>query len=421
MEAHMRDGFALPLRQRDAAVLTRPPNVTDRWLGRQLQATLEPVRIRLRLWDASSPWSRETPVGEIVVRDRWALLGLILNPDWSFGEMYMQGRVLVTGDLSQVVESLSRLSHPGPPSLWERLQLSLTPPNHLLRARRNIHYHYDLGNDFYKLWLDSDLVYTCACYPSADSTLEEAQRAKLDMVCRKLRLQPGEQVVEAGCGWGALALHMAKHYGVTVKAFNISRDQLAYARQRAADENLSSRVAFIEDDYRNITGRYDAFVSVGMLEHVGRSRFGALAAVMRDSLKPDTGRGLLHFIGRDQPRPLNAWIRRRIFPGGYPPALGEVISDVLQPANLSVLDVENLRLHYARTLTDWRRRFEQAESTVRDRFGDAFFRAWHVYLAGSEAAFTTGWMQLYQIVFAPAAGTTVYHLRPSHPCAPAMY
>jgi cyclopropane-fatty-acyl-phospholipid synthase len=118
---------------------------------------------------------------------------------------------------------------------------------------------------------------------------------------------------------------------------------------------------------------------------------------------------------------LNAWIRRRIFPGGYPPALGEVISDVLQPANLSVLDVENLRLHYARTLTDWRRRFEQAESTVRDRFGDAFFRAWHVYLAGSEAAFTTGWMQLYQIVFAPAAGTTVYHLRPSHPCAPAMY
>jgi len=417
----MRDGFALPLRQRDSAVLVRPPNVSDRWLGRQLQATLEPVRIRLRLWDASSPWSRGTPVGEILVRDRWALLGLILNPDWSFGEMYMQGRVLVTGDLSQVVESLSRLSHPGPPSIWERLQLALTPPNYLLRARRNIHHHYDLGNDFYKLWLDSELVYTCACYPSADSTLEEAQRAKLDMVCRKLRLQPGEQVVEAGCGWGALALHMAKHYGVTVRAFNISRDQLAYARQRAAEENLSSRVAFIEDDYRNITGRCDAFVSVGMLEHVGRRRFGALAAVMRDSLKPDTGRGLLHFIGRDQPRPLNAWIRRRIFPGGYPPALGEVIADVLQPANLSVLDVENLRLHYARTLTDWRRRFEQAESTVRDRFGDAFFRAWHVYLAGSEAAFTTGWMQLYQIVFAPAAGTTVYHLRPSHPCAPAMY
>jgi cyclopropane-fatty-acyl-phospholipid synthase len=393
----------------------------DRWLGRQLQGTLAPRGIRVRLWDGSTPWADGSPLGELIVHDRAALAGLIVTPEWSFGEMYMQGRVLVHDSLPRVVQALNRLSRPGPPSLAERILLAVAPANDRLRARRNIHHHYDLGNDFYRLWLDRDLVYTCACYPSPQATLEEAQRAKLDMVCRKLALRPGERVVEAGCGWGALALHMAKHYGVTVRAFNISRDQIAHARERAAAEGLSSRVEFVEDDYRNITGRFDAFVSVGMLEHVGRRQFHALAAVLARSIEPDTGRGLLHFIGRDHPRRLNTWIRRRIFPGAYPPTLQEVLSGVLQPANLSVLDVENLRLHYARTLTDWRTRYEQADATVRERFGDAFARAWHLYLTGSEAAFMTGWLQLFQVVFAPAAGTVVHHLRPSHPCAPAMY
>jgi cyclopropane-fatty-acyl-phospholipid synthase len=393
----------------------------DRWLGKRLQATLAPRGIRVRLWDDSSPWSDGPCVGELLVQDRLALVGLVVTPDWSFGEMYTQGRVLVRDDLPQVVQALNRLTRPQPPTPVERLLLALAPANDRLRAHRNIHHHYDLGNDFYKLWLDRELVYTCACYPTAGATLEEAQRAKLDMVCRKLRLQPGERVVEAGCGWGALALHMARHYGVTVKAFNISRDQIAHARERARAEQLSSRVEFIEDDYRNITGRFDAFVSVGMLEHVGRRQFETLAAVLRRTVRRDCGRGLLHFIGRDHPRRLNVWIRRRIFPGAYPPTLHEVIGSVLEPANLSVLDVENLRLHYARTLTDWRTRFEGAESTVRERFGDAFARAWHLYLTGSEAAFLTGWLQLFQVVFAPAAGTTVHHVRPSHPCAPAMY
>jgi cyclopropane-fatty-acyl-phospholipid synthase len=158
-----------------------------------------------------------------------------------------------------------------------------------------------------------------------------------------------------------------------------------------------------------------------MLEHVGRRHFRALAGVLARALEPGSGRGLLHFIGRDHPRRLNVWIRRRIFPGAYPPTLHEVTGRVLEPAGMSVLDVENLRLHYARTLTDWRTRFERVEEDVRARFGDAFTRAWHLYLAGSEAAFLTGWLQLFQVVFAPAGGTAVHHLRPSHPCAPAMY
>ena len=228
-------------------------------------------------------------------------------------------------------------------------------------ARRNVHHHYDLGNAFYQLWLDQELVYTCAYFADPDMPLDGAQRAKLDLVCRKLQLRPGETVVEAGCGWGALALHMARHYGVRVKAFNVSREQLAFARHRAEREGLSGRVEFIDDDYRNVSGRFDAFVSIGMLEHVGIRHFATLADVVRRSLHRDGGRGLLHFIGRDVPRPLNAWIRRRIFPGAYPPTIAEVTTRVLTPAGMSVIDVENLRLHYARTLAHWCERFDAAK------------------------------------------------------------
>ena len=233
-------------------------------------------------------------------------------------------------------------------------------------------------------------------------SLDEAQRAKLDLVCRKLQLRPGDTVVEAGCGWGALALHMARNYGVRVKAFNVSREQLAFARERAAREGLTDRVEFIDDDYRNVRGTVRR-LRVG--RHAGARRPGAPSTrsptCSARSLRRDGGRGLLHFIGRDAPCPLNPWIRRRIFPGAYPPTLAEVTTHVLAPAGMSVVDVENLRLHYARTLELWAERFEAARESVRLAYGDAFARAWELYLAGSQAAFATGWMQLFQVVFAP--------------------
>jgi cyclopropane-fatty-acyl-phospholipid synthase len=232
-------------------------------------------------------------------------------------------------------------------------------------------------------------------------SLDEAQQAKLDLVCRKLRLRPDESVIEAGCGWGSLALHMARHYGVRVKAFNISHEQIAYARERAAREGLTGRIEFIDDDYRNVTGEYDVFVSLGMLEHVGRRNLSCVGDVLRRTLRRDGGRGLLHFIGRDVSRPLNAWIRRRIFPGAYTPTLAELTTTILAPAGMSVTDVENLRLHYARTLAAWAARFANAADFVRATYGDEFHRAWELYLAGSEAAFHTGWLQLFQVVFIP--------------------
>jgi cyclopropane-fatty-acyl-phospholipid synthase len=276
--------------------------------------------------------------------------------------------------------------------------MDLVQANSLDGSRRNIHRHYDLGNDFYKLWLDSQMVYTCAYFPTPGASLEEAQRAKMDHVCRKLQLQPGESVVEAGCGWGALALHMARHYGVSVKAFNISREQIEFARERARRERLVGQVEFIEDDYRNISGKFDAFLSVGMLEHVSVKNYRELGEIIHRSIG-DKGRGLLHFIGRNFDASFSRWIRKRIFPGAYAPALRRAL-EILEPHNFSVLDVENLRLHYARTLEHWLDRFERSQHQAAAMYDARFVRAWRLYLAGSIAAFKTGTLQLYQVVFA---------------------
>ena len=305
----------------------------------------------------------------------------------------------------------SRASTPLSPKWYDHLTARLSRRNSIRASRRNVHHHYDLGNDFYQSWLDEQLVYTCAYFDTPNETLEEAQRAKLDLVCRKLRLQPGETVIEAGCGWGALALHMARSYGVNVKAFNLSHEQIGFARERAAREGLAGRVEFIEDDYRNVVGECDAFVSIGMLEHVGYKAYDDLSDVLTRVLRRTGGRGLLHFIGRDIARPLNAWTRRRIFPGAYVPTLAEVATRIISPARMSVLDVENLRLHYARTLAHWGERFAAIEQQVRGRYGEEFRRAWELYLAGSEAAFSTGHLQLFQVVFAPAETDPPYWKR----------
>ncbi|HEV7502781.1 MAG TPA: cyclopropane-fatty-acyl-phospholipid synthase family protein [Vicinamibacteria bacterium] len=364
----------------------------------RVRQRLAGIPMRITLWDGTSASLSDRPdVGEVVLRDRRTLLALVRNPAIAFGDAYAGGRLTVRGDLVGLLEAVFR-HWEGTPS-GRRPEKPRRARNGLRQARENIHYHYDLGNDFYRLWLDEQLVYTCAYFPTPETSLAAAQTAKLEHVCRKLRLRPGETVVEAGCGWGALALHMARHHGVTVKAYNISKEQIRFARERARAEGLADRVEFVEDDYRNVRGRFDAFVSVGMLEHVGRENYGAFARVIASTLGP-RGRGLLHFIGRDRPRALNPWIRKRIFPGAYPPTLGEVTREVLEPASLSVVDVENLRFHYALTLRHWRQRFDAAAEEVADMFDEVFVRAWRLYLAGSEVGFITGTLQLFQLTFA---------------------
>ena len=387
-----------------------PGRSIDSWLLTRLRAVLgdPPVEFAVKDRALVGP-AAEPAVARVTFANRRTLMPILADPPRRFGEAYSDGSVAIDGDLVNLLETVyhSGVAAGKSGSLLRRATGALRRPrkNTLAGSRDNIHRHYDIGNAFYSLWLGRTMAYTCAYYPTPSATLDEAQVAKMDHVCRKLRLKAGESVVEAGCGWGTLALHMARNYGVRVRAFNISREQVAYARGRAAREGLSGQVEYVEDDYRNISGRFDAFVSVGMLEHVGVANYETLGAVIRRALQ-GRGRGLIHSIGRNYPAPLQPWIEKRIFPGAYPPSLSEMMG-IFEPSNLSILDVENLRLHYARTLRDWLVLYENASERVRQMFDEKFVRMWRLYLAGSVAAFTTGTLQLFQVVFAPGESNDV--------------
>jgi len=380
----------------------------DRWIARRLLQARGNPPVPLRLWDGSEvEGGSETPVAHLRIDDRRTLLRLVARGDMGFGDAYSEGKIEVDGDLVRTLTELFSVVEPG--GWLTRLQLRRGRPKPraqtLRGSRESIHHHYDIGNDFYALWLDAAMVYTCAYFPTPEVSLEQAQEAKLEHVCRKLCLRPGERVLEAGCGWGALALHMARRHGARVTAFNISHEQICYAREQAARQELGSLVEFVEDDYRNARGSYDAFVSVGMLEHVGPEHYESLGRVIDRSLHAD-GRGLIHSISRPQSIPMNRWIERRIFPGSYCPTLSEM-AGLLEPRGLAVLDVENLRLHYAKTLEHWLERFEKNVDVVRARFDERFVRTWRLYLAGSIAAFLSGSFQLFQLVFARAKSRAI--------------
>jgi cyclopropane-fatty-acyl-phospholipid synthase len=391
------------------------PRFADEWvLKRILKATGQaPIRLAVRGGADVSP-AGVSPVATVVLEDRDTLAGLLCDPEVSFGDAYMDGKIEVQGDFVRLLEELYRAMEnaPGARKWYSRLAskwLDLWQDNSPSGSRKNIHSHYDLGNDFYKLWLDDQLLYTCAYFPAPSSTLEHAQIAKMDHVCRKLRLQPGETVVEAGCGWGALALHMAREYGVSVKAFNVSREQIALARERAAAEGLNDRVEFIQDDYRAISGKFDVFVSVGMLEHVGLDHYREFSEIIHRSIG-DHGRGLLHFIGRNCPATYSRWMRKQIFPGAHIPSLPAALK-ILEPKDYAVVDVENLRMHYAKTLEHWLERFERSKQQVTAMYDSRFVRAWRLYLAGSLAAFRVGDLQLFQIVFTGSEREPIFWTR----------
>ncbi|MEQ9545330.1 MAG: cyclopropane-fatty-acyl-phospholipid synthase family protein [Marinobacter sp.] len=396
-EAHV---LKLPL---ENLQVDREPHSYEIWLIAKLMRMAGSPPVRFRLWndEVIEPDNCEARF-TIHLTDPKALVSLVTNPNLAFGDLYSAGRLVIEGDLPDLMESLYRSVHQARqrwPRWLDALWRNHNPrPTGISEAKENIHHHYDLGNEFYQLWLDeAEMQYTCAYYERPDLTLEQAQLAKLEHVCRKLRLKPGMTVVEAGCGWGGLARYMARNYGVKVHSYNISKEQLAYARAEAERQQLDHLVEYVEEDYRNIRGQYDAFVSIGMLEHVGKDNYPALSELIKRSLKPD-GIALLHSIGRNRPMLMNAWIEKRIFPGAYPPSIGEFMT-LCEHGDFSVLDVENLRLHYAQTLSHWMERFTANEEQVSEMYDEHFTRAWRMYLAGSIAAFRAGSLQLFQVVF----------------------
>ena len=390
------DTSALPLNGHVTAL--------DHWLIKQVLQMIGHPQFTLILWDGQAVYGgdkRNVPV--VTLCDRGVLLRLMVDPELHFGDMYSSGRIRFEGDLSSfLIDVFGTMPDYGTGNKLRRFftgMLHHTIGNTLDRARHNIYHHYDLSNEFYKKWLDTEAMqYTCAYFPDPDMNLEQAQVAKLHHVCRKLQLKPGDTVVEAGCGWGGLARFMAQHYGVSVRAYNISREQIAFARNKAVETGLADKVEYVEDDYRNIEGEYDVFVSVGMLEHVGVNNYTTLGDVINRCLKAD-GRGLIHSISRNRPGQMSSWIERRIFPGAYAPALSEMMK-IFEHHDFSVWDVENLRLHYAKTLDHWLDRFENHTDEVADMFDESFVRAWRLYLCGSLASFDSGVNGLFQVLFA---------------------
>jgi cyclopropane-fatty-acyl-phospholipid synthase len=382
-------------------------------IARRLHAALDPARVRLELHDGTAfgP-ARGAALVTVRLTDARAPFELAIDPQVAFGDLYATGRMQVDGSLVDLVCA----TNDAPPRLglrdWiERRSAPRRRAQALGRATENARHHYDVGNDFYALWLDSRMLYTCAYFARDDMTLEQAQLAKLDHVCRKLRLLPEQRVLELGSGWGSLAIHMARAYGVRVRAFNVSREQVTWAREQADKQGVASRVEFVLDDYRNAAGRYDAIASVGMLEHVGPRHYEELGRLSERTLAPH-GMGLIHTIGRSQPWPLNRWIATRIFPNAHPPALSEMMR-IFEPQNLAVLDVENLRRHYERTAACWLARYQANRRVIAEQVPEETVRAFELYLAGTVAAFRCAWLCLYQVAFTRARNDEIPWTRAS--------
>ncbi len=389
------------------------PTALDRSLVKKLLEYSGNPRIEIRLWDGEKiSIPNQDPIATMRFNSRSAYRRLMTQGEIGFGDGFSEGQIEIEGELVEFLCEVYRAKRQavkgskGVLQVYDLLPKKKPRKNTLAGSKTNIHHHYDLGNEFYSLWLDREAMqYTCAYYPIESMTLEQAQVAKMEHVCRKLMLKPGQTVVEAGCGWGGLARYMAKTYGVKVKSYNISHEQIVYATEQARLDGLDDRVEYIEDDYRNIEGSFDVFVSVGMLEHVGRQNYQELGAVV-DRCLAENGRALVHSIGRNVPELMSAWIEKRIFPGAYPPTIREMM-DIVEPYNFSVLDIENLRLHYAKTLRHWLERFDRNEEKITKMFDDRFVRAWRLYLSGSIAAFLVGALQLFQIAFARGTDNSI--------------
>jgi cyclopropane-fatty-acyl-phospholipid synthase len=349
------------------------------------------------------------PEAAIAITSARTVRRLIVNPGLALGEAYMDQTVRPDGcgiyDVLDVMfanidRRVSRLPVLRFRVFLRRLKRRLDQWNRAARARRNVAHHYDLNGRLYSLFLDRDRQYSCAYFPRGDETLEEAQIAKKRLIAAKLRLdRPDLEVLDIGCGWGGMALTLAREYGARVTGITLSEEQLKEARARAKAEGLEDRVRFELMDYRDLDRRFDRVVSVGMFEHVGIGFYQTFCDTMARVLKPD-GVALLHAIGRsDGPSATNLWIDKYIFPGGYSPALSEVLP-AIERSGLVATDIEILRLHYAETLRQWRWRFAANRDTIASIHDERFCRMFEFYLAASELAFRRGGHMVFQIQLA---------------------
>jgi len=344
------------------------------------------------------------PKVTVRIKDQSTARRLILDPELALGESYMNGALSVDGDdvqglLGIIVRNADHARDLSIPArlmaILRNVRRRIDQSNPEAWARRNVAHHYDLTPAIYDLFLDADRQYSCAYFTEDGVSLETAQVAKKAHIARKLLISPGMRVLDIGCGWGGLALTLARDHGAHVTGITLSQEQLTIAQARAKAAGLADRVSFELTDYRAMRGQYDRIVSVGMFEHVGAPNFKSFFDVVRDRLAED-GVALIHTIGRTAPPDAtNPWIARYIFPGGYVPSLSEV-AEAIQNTGLRIGDVECLRLHYAMTLRCWFDRFSASADVVAALKDDRFVRMWRFYLAASEQTFRHGPQDVFQ-------------------------
>ena len=373
-------------------------------LGRLWQGP--PLRVKRVGLEQSVKLGRGEANTTVTLPASMSLRQLVKETSLTFGEAYMRGEITIEGDIMDVLlgfhrnsniwEKLERLVHTAPPTI------SGTTP---AQARANAQRHYDIGNNFYRLWLDPSLTYSCAYFPDGNETLEQAQFKKRELVCQKLLLdEPNLTLLDIGCGWGALLFHAAERYGARVTGLTPAHEQAVYIRQEASRRGLEGRVKVVMADWREYQASpHDRIVSVGMFEHVGQPQYDKFFITWRALLK-EGGLSLLHTIGHTQPTAPNPWIKKYIFPGGYLPTEDEIRTHAAGagltiPAQSGGLPGwQNLRPYYAKTLALWAENVAAQRKGITAMFDEEFYRMWELYLKAAEAGFRAGDLQLYQVV-----------------------
>lgn len=369
----------------------------------------------VRYWDGREKVYNPGPGPSftVIFNTEPTLLELAADPVLGLAESYMNGEIDFSGDLDVMFHLVHLNRQPGNTTVTGKLASAAMKKISGLRSKNaqkeNIAAHYDLGNGFFSLWLDETLSYSSAYFEHPDDSLKQAQLNKIDLVLRKMRLQPGQRLLDIGCGWGWLIIRAARQYGVKALGITLSEEQYTETKKRIDREGLSEAVEVRLLNYLDLAEdqSFDAVVSIGMFEHVGQAHYQDYLGKVRDFLKPG-GLSMLHTLTSLTETETNSWIKKYIFPGGYIPSLREVVS-LLPEYEFQVQQIESLRRHYARTLEIWHGNFstDEVREKVGRMFDDKFIRMWSLYLQGAASSLRQGWLDVHQIVFTKGVNNTL--------------
>lgn len=377
----------------------------DKTIYKQIFKASFNAPIDVEFWDGEQvSYGEGEPIAKIILHDVIPIKDIMAHASLTFGEAYMDGKIDIQGDLQKLVTTIYQSKD----SFMNNSKFSKFIPKHAHTekvSKQDVQSHYDIGNDFYEMWLDPTLTYSCAYFASEEDSLETAQWNKVRHILNKLHAQEGETLLDIGCGWGTLIFRAAKEYHLEATGVTLSQEQYDYVSQKIIDEGLEGRVHVYLKDYRELTETYDHVTSVGMFEHVGKENLATYFEQVNARLV-DNGTALIHGItGQHDGAGVDAWINKYIFPGGYIPNIAENVNHIMQ-ASLQIDDIEPLRRHYQRTLEMWTKNFHDVEESVIAKYGERFYRMWDLYLQACASSFESGNIDVVQYLLTKGASAT---------------